>query len=1114
MKGYRRVTDLLLSIFVAALLTSGLGMVLQGEEVWAKPEAPTGQLRTPPRPSAPNIAFPRPLPSAVSKRPSESADLSIQYISRTPRYNRYCLIYDRDIPELCPGTETERRFPQAGEPVTFTAHIVNQGMVTATAAAYTWTVDGSAVQIGEVQAIGPDGWVDIHMEWLWQEGSHIVSVNLEHLESDLFEQNNQLSHQTDAHYLEILVHPYFVEAFAERQNLVGTYSFADWLQAQFVQMNQRLGAALYPGTPAGIGDRIRIDVISDTVAVGGDIISSTLAFDGRWTFRTEPDYKRTPENEALESAQRYAQTYAAGIDWGLIHELTHQLGVIDLYQLNVSPSAGNPLTTQEGLPLLSGFYWQWPGLMGGDDARPFDNTHYSEHTARALATNTGYRRGYFGEYLYDLPDHVRLQVLDRAGLAVNHARIEIYQTERNGLASKPVIMGDSDESGFFLIPNRPVSPTLTTETDHALRPNPFAQIDVVARNGQLLIRVQKEGQEFYRWLPITELNKSLWNGNQSVTIALRTHFPPDSGALPPAPAQLGLRTEGSTRIFAWDPVAEAVSYNFYGAVWPDYDPFTLVAEGLTEPQFATRLSAPARYAVTAVDAAGQESAYSNIARAETLLSPYGLIWRDSDLVDRGELLVVDGHSGAMLSMLPPATAGQWPRWLGRVGSEHHGMVDVVQSNLGRDDTFAVALRGSGRVWVMDDSQEPLNWFGRTNDLPSKLENPGGVALAGEPFTVDFSPTRPDADAALLLPFDGDLLDANGTAPIVKQGLSFTDGRFGQAVEIGQGARLQYAAVDFDATRGGVEFWFRPAWAGLDKEPHVLLEIGDPGREPGDDEQGYRLRVAHAGGGLYAWVTDFEDIDKAAWGDIADWKAGEWHHVAAVWEEQRISLFVDGRLAWGEALPFAVEGEPAVIAIGGTLAGEYEAMGVFDALRVSTVPRSGNSDQVRVLVSERQTAEVKVLDLMGNLISTWVPDDDGLHGFGQLVVDPSGRVFVADTETADVVELKFDGDSLHSHSWLGLALQRGPLALAVSEDGWLAIGDRSSVRLLHPDQPTVAPLRWRAPNDGTAGDFDGVTALAFGPSGDLVVADVGTPRVRFIYDPLTWRQFWGLMLVGR
>ena len=43
--------------------------------------------------------------------------------------------------------------------------------------------------------------------------------------------------------------------------------------------------------------------------------------------------------------------------------------------------------------------------------------------------------------------------------------------------------------------------------------------------------------------------------------------------------------------------------------------------------------------------------------------------------------------------------------------------------------------------------------------------------------------RPDADASLLLPFDGDLADPNGLQPSVAESVSFTPGRFGQAVLI-------------------------------------------------------------------------------------------------------------------------------------------------------------------------------------------------------------------------------------------------------------------------------------------------------------------------------------------
>ena len=54
-------------------------------------------------------------------------DLSILTISRRPLYQRYCLDYSRNLPELCPGTEHDQRFPQPGELVTFTARIANQG---------------------------------------------------------------------------------------------------------------------------------------------------------------------------------------------------------------------------------------------------------------------------------------------------------------------------------------------------------------------------------------------------------------------------------------------------------------------------------------------------------------------------------------------------------------------------------------------------------------------------------------------------------------------------------------------------------------------------------------------------------------------------------------------------------------------------------------------------------------------------------------------------------------------------------------------------------------------------------------------------------------------------
>ncbi|NOX60484.1 MAG: hypothetical protein GXP42_00820, partial [Chloroflexi bacterium] len=1062
----------------------------------------------------------------------------------SPRYQRYCLEYPRDVPELCPGTENLKRFPDAGEPVTFTARVVNQGDQPAAATPFTWTLDAAIQSTGTLPALGAGQSVTLTWSWLWQSGPHTVTLALAALEGEVTGANNRLDHRTDAYYLEVLAHPYYFDAFAQRQNLVGSYSFPDWLQAQFAHMNQRLAHAVYPLTPDGLPDRVRIDIITATTELGGDIVSSTLPYDGRWTFRVEPDYRDTPENEAWQSAQRYAEIYANGIDWGLIHELTHQLGIIDLYQLNVSPSVGNRVNDREGLPLLSGFYWTRPGLMGGDQRGNYDGTYYSEHTAAALAQNSGFRRGYFGEYLYDLPEEIWLEALDRAGNPVERARVEVYQTRRNVVRAQPVIEGYTDAAGRFRLTNRPVSPTITTATGHTLAANPYGLIDVVGRNGQLLVRVGKAEQETFRWLPITELNKAAWRGQNAYTLTLTL---PLADAPAPSAPHLEARVQQGRAELMWElgnqgsgfghrpfipsshrpelyasqslPISNAqYTYNIYRGLWPDYYPLRRIVigvTGVTGAVFTLPLTRTARFAVTAVDEQGRESGFSNIVRAELLYSPAALAWEPRSLwSEQGQLLVVDGHSGALVRLLPPEE-GRFARWLGRVGSEHIGMVGATAATLGPQGELAVALPGAQRVWLLDPAQQPLNWLGRAGENPSPLDRPAGALLAGEPFTVSLPLTRPDPAALLLLPFDGSLSDPDGGEPEQAVGLAFVPGRFGKAVEVGEAARLQYDARGrVDTRRGGVEFWVRPNWSGLDKKHHVLLEISDPARDEMDDSPGYRLRLGHVNGALYVWVTNFDDFDKAAWGDVAEWRAGEWRHVAATWDEQRLNLFVDGRLLWGESLRVPISGTARAIAVGSALDGEDAADAAFDSLRISAYPRLGNSADVRVLVSENRLGEVKILDLLGHPVSTYVPPDDGLHAYGGMVMAAGGEAWLVDEETGGVETLLFDGDALTRTGELPRSWEGSARALALSPDRILALAAGDRVFLLDPDHPDPPLAAWDAPNDGSSGPFREPVALAFGPNGDLAVAERGNRRISFIHAPLMpYRQFWPLWRGG-
>lgn len=66
--------------------------------------------------ATPGISYPR------LTRPI-GIDLDVTYISRTPMYNRYAVLYTPDlVPYLQAGTENNKRWPSPGEAVTFTAH--------------------------------------------------------------------------------------------------------------------------------------------------------------------------------------------------------------------------------------------------------------------------------------------------------------------------------------------------------------------------------------------------------------------------------------------------------------------------------------------------------------------------------------------------------------------------------------------------------------------------------------------------------------------------------------------------------------------------------------------------------------------------------------------------------------------------------------------------------------------------------------------------------------------------------------------------------------------------------------------------------------------------------
>ncbi|MBI2870496.1 MAG: hypothetical protein HYY14_02170 [Candidatus Omnitrophica bacterium] len=512
-------------------------------------------------------------------------DLNVPYIERLPRYPRYDVRYrkvndeDVEIPYLQTGTENNKRWPDRGERVTYVAHVLNQGDVPA-GYSYEWRVDNAVVDHGFAQALYPRGEATVSFHTVWSNQPQKITFSIQPIlpnESgfllggpvpDAYAANNSLSIGSHDLTISILAERGFCDLFRQTQNLVGTRSFEDWIKAQFAMWNQRLGEAKFPLTPDGILDRARIDKILILENLDGldgkhmipGIDPDRQLIDGSWAFR---DQDPTNAKGSGGKWQKFIDKHARGIDWGLVHELTHQLGVIDLYRFNlanpqkgvnlpnhgvrVKDLNGQVIPSEAFAPVRKHVFFTNPGRMGGGDRGSYpNNTYFSSHTAAAMNRHAGMRRGYFGEYLFDTPRRNALRIVDKSGRPIGGAQIKLYQSSRKykWVDDVPEIEGVTDDDGTLLLPERPVDP-VTTATGHTLRPNPFGQIDFVGRNGTMLGRVIKDDREGLFVFMLLDLNMAYWAGEtESAVYTLQTSL--DKEKITDLAGLIRITAEGST----------------------------------------------------------------------------------------------------------------------------------------------------------------------------------------------------------------------------------------------------------------------------------------------------------------------------------------------------------------------------------------------------------------------------------------------------------------------------------------------------------------------------------------------------------------------------------------
>lgn len=440
--------------------------------------------------------------------PYDETDLQIVTISRTPRFPRYAAeytYYETNEPSgfgpygfsaatgLGNGQTTNTaRWPTNGQPVTYTATVRNRGSNPWSGVVHgIWLWDG--VVVDQPTTPGPlaqDSLTTFTLTRPWDGQRHSVEFRL--ADTDARTNNNSRILDTKSvAFLSYVDQTYYEDFRASSAGYPGavTDDFFDWLNRHMDRFNQMFADANSP-------KRVHLDVLEMLADNAPDPGIDTIYF-AIFPFRFH----------AGEQSWRAVSGYydsSDDIDYGGLHEMGHQLGLIDLYQMDVPADAN--LVSHQGYSTI-------PDLMHGV-------SHLlSPHSALAMTHWEDQAHGYFGQYLYGLPAQINLRLLGLDGQPLRGATVKMYQyCSRPGIGqvitTQIKAQGVTDTNGVWALPNVPLDHNLAPAlpTGDVLNDNPFGYVAVIGNNGVLHFKVEHNGFTDYAWLDITEPNVAFYQG--------------------------------------------------------------------------------------------------------------------------------------------------------------------------------------------------------------------------------------------------------------------------------------------------------------------------------------------------------------------------------------------------------------------------------------------------------------------------------------------------------------------------------------------------------------------------------------------------------------------------
>ncbi|USN98661.1 MAG: hypothetical protein H6810_10910 [Phycisphaeraceae bacterium] len=503
----------------------------------------------------------------VSSRAPRPVDLDVGFINRQPEYNRFRVAFNGDQ-TIQPGLENEKKWPDPGEMVTYTANVFNRGDVTATDVPYVWRFDGEIVGGGRIPLMLPNERYTLSYQAPWpadtvqtvdidpgvQEfapiqyeravGDHTIEFQLDPYNKvdEYSELNNSVLDYINALQFHLWIDETTYAEFLKRPNFIETYSPEDWAQLQVEALQRKIWIS-------GGRQRLRmsnLQVVPDgTLDPGGThepYGEPTLWADSRWGF---------------DWPVSYLESFIKRTDQALVHELGHQLGFIDIYSYDVAienmdilhPNTGLPVADTALMPRVSPWnvyygmerylYKNGQAIIDWTDRGAMANTgarYFGPGTIAGLNRNLGLRRGFYGDFLLAIPPTVSIRLVNADGSPVPDAVLRVFQRELDATVPNTAkFTGRTDAQGLWTFPDvtRPEwHGGLSVDTPWSWVDSGgtyFRGPDPVGRNAPLVLefRFRDENNQIvteYHFLEVDRVNIAFDEGQtDEVTVDIVTH---------------------------------------------------------------------------------------------------------------------------------------------------------------------------------------------------------------------------------------------------------------------------------------------------------------------------------------------------------------------------------------------------------------------------------------------------------------------------------------------------------------------------------------------------------------------------------------------------------------